>query len=121
MKKGTASHLTKRRKEKFKEQFALRSLEIAGLTQTLIKRRIERALFHEEELDAFMKELLSHSEACGDKTRSRAILSRFEAIRIEDITKLASLVKSMYSMDDAEEDAQIKTEQIKMKFEDYYE
>ena len=70
-------------------------MEIAGLAQSLIKRRIERALKNERELDEFMNELLRHAECCDDRSRSKAIIAKFDALRIEDLTKLSSVLKSM--------------------------
>ena len=88
--------LTKKRLEKCKEQFNMQSVEIAGLAQSLIKRRIERALYNEAELDRLMEELLRHADIAEDKAKSRSIISKFEAIRIEDLTKLSSVLKAMW-------------------------
>lgn len=113
--------ITRKRAEKYKEQLSLTSLEIAGKAQELIKLRIERALHSERELDEFMNELLIHAGECNDKAKSKAIISKFDSLRIEDITKLASLVKSLCSMDLQGDERKDEATQIQMKFEDYYE
>lgn len=123
MDKQTSKKLTKKQAEKFKERFALQSLELAGMTQALIKRRIERALLCEDELDKFITELLYHAQRCEDKGKSKAVISRLELLKIEDITKLASLMKSLYDKDLSGEKSNTggAPEQIKLKFEDIYE
>ena len=64
MKKVKAIKVTKRSAEKCKERFALQSMEIVGLAQAIIKRRLERALICEEELDCLMQTLLHLTEVC---------------------------------------------------------
>lgn len=113
--------ITKKRAEKYKEQLNLGSIEIASKAQELIKLRIERALNSERELDEFMNELLRHAKCCEDKAKSKAIISKFDSLRIEDITKLASLIKTLCGMDFQGEERKDESNQITMKFEDYYE
>ena len=112
--------LTKKRLDKYKEQFSMQSMEIAGLAQSLIKRRIERALNNEAELDKLMDELLFHAERCEDKARSKAIISRFDALKIEDLTKLASVLKAMWDKDPTHSEP--KESSIRqLKFEDLFD
>lgn len=113
--------LTKKRAEKYKEQLSLQAIEIAGMAQSLIKRRIERALCSERELDDLMNELLCHAKACNDKAKSKAIISKFDSLRIEDITKLASLIKSLGATDICDGEQKEGNKQLKMKFEDFYD
>lgn len=120
MKKVKAIKVTKRSAEKCKERFALQSMEIVGLAQAIIKRRLERALICEEELDCLMQTLLHLTEVCEDKGKSKAIISKFDSLRIEDITKLASLIKSMGDKELTCRTESKESEQIKMKFEDLY-
>ena len=112
--------LTKKRLEKYKEQFSMQSMEIAGLAQSLIKRRIERAIYNEAELDKLMEELLYHAERADDKAKSKAIVSRFDSLKIEDLTKLASILKVMWDKDPSpsEEKSDMPRQ---LKFEDLYE
>ena len=112
--------LTKKRLERYKEQFNMQSMEIAGLAQSLIKRRIERALKNEAELDKLMEELLYHTERSEDKAKSKSIISRFDSLKIEDLTKLASVLKIMWDKDlspSDEKEAPIR----QLKFEDIYD
>ncbi|MBQ8392792.1 MAG: hypothetical protein IJX51_03360 [Clostridia bacterium] len=119
----SGKRLTKKRIEKYKEQYSLEAMEIAGLAQTLIKRRIERAILCEEELDRFMEELLRHAEVSGDKAKSRAIISKFEALKIEDLTKLSSVMKAMNDKDilSSQEDKTEDEKIVQLKFEDLYD
>ena len=121
MTKKRTPRITRKRAEKYKEQLSLTSLEIAGKAQELIKLRIERALHSERELDEFMNELLCHAKCCEDKAKSKAIISKFDSLRIEDITKLASLIKTLCGMDFQGGAIKDEATQIQMKFEDYYE
>ena len=120
MNKVKAIKVTKRSAEKCKEHFALQSMEIVGLAQAIIKRRLERALFCEEELDCLMQTLLHHAEVCEDKGKSKTIISKFDSLRIEDITKLASLIKSMGDRELTGRTEIKEGEQVKIKFEDLY-
>jgi hypothetical protein len=112
--------LTKKRLEKYKEQFNMQSMEIAGLAQSLIKRRIERALHNEAELDKLMDELLYHAERADDKAKSKAIISRFDCLKIEDLTKLASILKVMWDKDISPSEDKSDTPR-QLKFEDLYD
>ena len=120
--KGKGARLTKRQAERCKEGLEINAVEIASLIQELIRRRIERALKSEKELDEFMRELLSHGENCEDKSRSKAIISKFEQIRIEDLTKLTSVLKAVYQWDTKKDQTDSRDEDIKqLKFEDIYD
>ncbi len=112
--------LTKKRLEKYKEQFNMQSMEIAGLAQSLIKRRIERALHNEAELDKLMEELLFHAERTDDKAKSKSIISRFDALKMEDLTKLASILKVMWDKDIAPSEERDSPPR-QLKFEDFYD
>ena len=97
------------------------SLEIAHLAKEVIRRRLERALTMEKELDKMMEELLSCAAVAEDKGAARAILSRFDAIRIEDLSKVMSVLKSCSSADGIYGEDEPSAENGKMKFEDIYE
>jgi len=112
--------LTKKRLEKYKEQFSMQSVEIAGLAQSLIKRRIERALHNEAELDRLMEELLYHTERCDDKAKSRSIVAKFDSLKIEDLTKLSSILKVMWDKDAFPTESN-ESLPHQLKFEDVYD
>ena len=120
--KGKGARLTKRQAERCKEGLEINAVEIASLIQDLIRRRIERALKSEKEFDEFMRELLYHGENCEDKSRSKAIISKFEQIRIEDLTKLTSVLKAVYQWDTKKDQTDSRDEDIRqLKFEDIYD
>ncbi len=120
--KGKGAGLTQKQASRCKERLEINAIEIASLIQDLIRRRIKRALENEQELDDFMKELLYHAESCEDKAKSKAIISKFDTIRIEDLTKLSSILKTVYQWDskkDSDEDRDGGVKQL--KFEDIYD
>ena len=120
--KGKGARLTKKQAERCREALETNAVEIAYLIQDLIRRRIERALKSEKELDEFMKELLYHAENCDDKSRSKAIVSKFEAIRIEDLTKLTSVLKTVCQWEAKKDPTDGKDENMKqLRFEDIYD
>ena len=112
--------LTKKRLDRYKEQYSMQSMEIASLAQSLIKRRIERALQNEAELDRFMEELLYHAERTEDKAKSKSIISRFDALKIEDLTKLSSVLKALGDKDPIFKD-QDDPSPRQLKFEDLFD
>ena len=120
--KGKGARLTKKQAERCKEMLEINAVEIASLIQELIRKRIERALDSEKELDQLMKELLYHAERCEDKAKSKSIISRFDLIKIEDLTKLSSVLKSVCQWDTKRDGADNKDEGAKqLKFEDIYD
>ena len=69
-----------------------------------------------------MNELLYHAERCEDKANSKSIISRFDLIKIEDLTKLSSVLKSVCQWDTKRDGADNKDEGAKqLKFEDIYD
>ena len=99
-------------------EFSFRSLEIASLAQEVVKRRMERALYCERELDSMMNALVRCAELCEDKAEAKSILSRFDALKIEDLSKVMNVLKSCSLRDEA--DTEADTEDGKFKFEDLY-
>ena len=110
-------------KKKMKE-FAYGALEIASLAQEVVKRRMERALKAEDELDKLMAYLLQCAEIAEDKGAAKSILSRFEAIKVEDLSKVMTVLKSSYdqsSLDSEKAEDRDKDGDIsKLRFEDMY-
>lgn len=113
--------LTKKQTEKLKEQLCAQSLEIAGMAQALIKRRIERAFLCERELDKFMEEMLRHADEVGDKSKSKAIIAKLDALKIEDVTKLSSLMKAMLEKSPLPSPEPEEKAPRQLRFEDYYD
>ncbi len=116
------SRVNERNLKRRMKEFSYHALEIASIAQEVVKRRMERALYCEGELDSFMKSLLKCAEVAEDKAAAKSILSRFEAIKIEDLSKVMSVLKACYDPNvlNGKEEGDGDTEDGRLKFEDVY-
>jgi len=70
-----------------------RLLRAVSLSQRLLVKRLERALLHEDEIDALLSlaQDCAVAEGMSEKGR-RELLSRIEGVRCEDLSKLVSII-----------------------------
>ena len=118
-KRPRKSRVTEKNAGRKRKELSLGALEIASLAQEVIRQRMERALQKETELDELMELMLKCATVAEDKAAAKAIITRFDAIKIEDVSKVLSILKACASVDsDAKES--VEGESIKLKFEDLY-
>lgn len=119
VKNARKSRVTEKNLGQKRRALSLGALEIAALAEELIRQRMERALQREKELDEMMESLLNCAAVAEDKAAAKSVLARFDAIKIEDISKALSILKACAAVEpDRTESSEI--EGAKLKFEDMY-
>ena len=70
-----------------------RLLRAVALSERLLLRRLERAVLHEEEIDALMAAVdgAAHEEGMNEKSR-KELLSAVAGLKCEDLSKLVSII-----------------------------
>ena len=113
------SRVTEKNLGRKKRELSLVALEIAATAQEVIRQRMERALKRETELDSALESLIRCAEMAEDKAAAKSVLARFDAIKLEDISKVLSILKActLAELESAEAD---EGESCKLKFEDMY-
>jgi len=113
------SRVTEKNLGRKRRELSFGALEIAATAQEVIRQRLERALQRERELDEMMEALLNCAAIAEDKAAAKSVLARSDAIRIEDISKVLSILKACAAVElDGAESAE--AEVAKLKFEDMY-
>lgn len=80
-------------RDKKKTEFIDRAWESIELASNLVKRRLERAMFQEDELDDLQATCL---EGCATPEEKRTIRNKFAEIKLEDIGKLSTVLGVLY-------------------------
>lgn len=70
-----------------------RLLRAVALSERLLLRRLERAVLHEEEIDALLSavDAAAREEGMSEKTR-KEVLAAAASIKCEDLSKLVSII-----------------------------
>ena len=92
------SRVTEKNLGRKRRELSFGALEIAATAQEVIRQRLERALQRERELDEMMEALLNCAAIAEDKAAAKSVLARFDAIRIEDISKVLSILKLPFAV-----------------------
>ena len=116
-KRPRKSRVTEKNVGRRRRELSLGALEIASLAQEVIRQRMERALQKEKELDELMELMLKCAATADDKAAAKAIIARFDAIKIEDVSKVLSILKACSSVDADRYEAD---DSPQLKFEDLY-
>lgn len=83
-------------RQKQKEMFIAEAWAIIGNTQAIIRRRIERALISEDDIDRLVDEVESMSDEELSRDAKKALIKKLKAISCEDISKVAVVMGTMY-------------------------
>ena len=87
-------------RQKKKEQFVDDAWRMLGKAQSLLERRLTRALEQEDALDALMLEFEKIGDEGGGDPLSdkqlRAMYARFSALKLEDTRALSSVLGTLY-------------------------
>ena len=94
-KKGNVDSLAKLRQEK-KEEFIAKSWDSITTAQSLIERRLKRALDSEEKIDKLLEVVAKEDEKVLNQAQKNNIYKMLFSIRVEDLGKLATVLGTLY-------------------------
>ena len=89
---GVENSLVKLREEK-KKGFVDDAWNIIGKAQTLLERRLARAIEHEDEVDKLIEAV--QGEDLPDKAK-QALISKLRVIRVDDMREIATVLGTIY-------------------------
>lgn len=105
-------------RQRNKERFVTDAWKSIHAGQALLIRRLERALQHEDTLDRMMDEFTSGAEQLN-ADQLKAMIRKFEDLKIMDIGKLAVVLGTMYDKQALiAKEATARVEVAEVKFED---
>ena len=111
--------LAKLRKKK-KEEFIEDSWNLIGKVETLLERRLNRAIGSEDVIDTLLEEILAldHKELTDQQRKS--LYTRISALKIENVKELAVVLGTLYDKQALanKEATQIVDNSVTIKFED---
>lgn len=87
--------LAKLRKKK-KEEFVESAWTLIGKCETLIGRRLSRAIESENEIDELLDEIIQLGHKDLTETQRKALYSKISAIKIENVKELAVVLGTLY-------------------------
>ncbi len=87
--------LAKLRKKK-KEEFVESAWTLIGKCETLIERRLSRAIESEYEIDMLLDEIIQLDHKDLTETQRKALYSKISAIKIENVKELAVVLGTLY-------------------------
>lgn len=83
-------------RNKKKKEFVDSSWNIISKAQTLLERRITRALEKEDELDSLVTEIEQLDYKDLSQEQRKALHKKMAAIKVEDVGKLATMLGTLY-------------------------
>lgn len=111
--------LAKLRRKK-KEEFIEDSWNLIGKVETLLERRLNRAIGSEDVIDTLLEEILAldHKELTDQQRKS--LYTRISALKIENVKELAVVLGTLYDKQALanKEATQIVDNSVTIKFED---
>jgi transposase-like protein len=92
---GDTGDLAQLRAKK-KEQFVKRSWQSIEMAQTLVERRLSRAMHQESAIDELIDLVLEADKEELDADERRAILKKLSLLRCDDVGKLTTTIGTLY-------------------------
>lgn len=83
-------------RRKKKEEFVNSAWSIIEDAQELLKRRFERALDNEYQIDKLVEEINKLEDAELTQEQRKALYRRISAIKVEDVGKIATVLGTLY-------------------------
>lgn len=98
-------------------EFVNNAWDIIENAQSLLARRIERALNNEDQLDKLLKEILSLDYKELSQDERKALYKKMNVIKVEDVGKIATIIGTLYDKQALATGE--PTSNIHLKLEDY--
>ena len=83
-------------RQKKKEEFVDNAWGLIGKAQTLLERRLDRAIEGEDEIDALVEEITKLDHRQLTDAQRKALYSRISAIKVESVKELAVVLGTLY-------------------------
>jgi len=83
-------------RKKKKEEFVNNAWVVIENAQELLKRRLERALNSEDEIDQIVEEINQLEDKELTQEQRKALYRRISAIKVEDVGKIATVLGTLY-------------------------
>jgi len=107
-------------RQKKKEEFVENAWSLIGKVETLLERRLNRAIGSEDVIDTLLEEILAldHKELTDQQRKS--LYTRISALKIENVKELAVVLGTLYDKQALanKEATQIVDNSVTIKFED---
>ena len=104
-----------------KAEFVNRAWELIGKCETLMERRLNRALENEDDLDRIFEKMISDCDDLTDAGK-RAMAAKFAALKLENTKEIAIILGTLYDKQALanKEPTEIVGGQI-VRYEDFHE
>ena len=79
-----------------KESFADSAKSIIDKGMTLLERRFDRALEHEEELDLMIEEITGTNKTYLSQQEKTALISKLRALQLQDVKAITTAIGTLY-------------------------
>lgn len=109
-------------RQKKKEEFVDNAWGLIGKAQTLLERRLDRAIEGEDEIDALVDEITQLDHKQLTDSQRKALYSRIAAIKVESVKELAVVLGTLYdkqALANKEATAIVEGSVAIKKFEDF--
>lgn len=83
-------------RNKKKAEFVDNAWEIIEKTQSLLMKRIERALYSEDKIDQLLEEILLLDNKDLSQEQRKALYRKISTIKVEDVGKIATVLGTIY-------------------------
>ncbi len=103
-------------RKKKKAEFVDNAWSIINSAQSLLKRRLERALNSEDEIDQLVDEITQLEDKELTQEQRKALYRRISLIKVEDVGKIATVLGTLYDKQALANDE--PTERFEVKLED---
>ena len=109
-------------RQKKKEQFVKDAWAMIEKTNTILKRRLDRAIESENEIDKLLDEIMQLNHIELTNAQRKALYARISVLKIEDVRALSTVLGTLYdkqALANKEATQIVEGEIAFKKFEDY--
>jgi hypothetical protein len=83
-------------RDETKESFADSAKSIIDKGMTLLERRFDRALEHEDELDLMIDEIVNTHKTQLSQQEKTALISKLRALQLQDVKAITTAIGTLY-------------------------